>query len=302
LAEQLTLNQWVPGSSPGGCTKNSLFQVLVLLIFNLGEWGKMQTKFKITAQLVISIFVFSGCAPAFNEETVATCDGIRSNLSALRELPTPLKEYEFASDQYMVSNVGDDRRAEFALIVNEVWPWIPTYADYSVSGFYYLGVEAELWEIATQGTPVAYVLPESEKKRLNEDENENDTNNNNLFESIDSIIGQCYEYDAERTKDQPTFSTDTTEDAWNESFSLAQQIAGQYNAVSECIATGMRITSICAKDDYVSTWDWSDYQVEQTNPWDREWSTDWMEGIAKTAWCISNGYRDYSSNSDACVS
>jgi hypothetical protein len=31
LAEQLTLNQWVPGSSPGGCTKEVLVRPYLLL-------------------------------------------------------------------------------------------------------------------------------------------------------------------------------------------------------------------------------------------------------------------------------
>ncbi len=38
LAEQLTLNQWVPGSSPGGCTNTKATSRQVVFLF-----GKQQT-------------------------------------------------------------------------------------------------------------------------------------------------------------------------------------------------------------------------------------------------------------------
>ena len=34
LVEQLTLNQWVPGSSPGGCTTSGRVEVLRKLLAN----------------------------------------------------------------------------------------------------------------------------------------------------------------------------------------------------------------------------------------------------------------------------
>jgi hypothetical protein len=36
LAEQLTLNQWVPGSSPGGCTENPVSSHESWIFFILG--------------------------------------------------------------------------------------------------------------------------------------------------------------------------------------------------------------------------------------------------------------------------
>ncbi|MEY4040412.1 MAG: hypothetical protein RLZZ52_1280 [Actinomycetota bacterium] len=35
LAEQLTLNQWVPGSSPGGCTNTKTTSRQVVFLFTL---------------------------------------------------------------------------------------------------------------------------------------------------------------------------------------------------------------------------------------------------------------------------
>ena len=36
------------------------------------------------------------------------------------------------------------------------------------------------------------------------------------------------------------------------------------------------------------------------NPWTRKWTSKDMEALAKTAWCISNGYKDYSRSTDEC--
>jgi hypothetical protein len=264
------------------------------------------TRISIIASVALVLpAVLTGCAPAFDEKLVATCDGIRENLSQLRDWPTELADYEFASNLYMAINIGDARRAEFALRVNALYPWMATYADYSSPAFYYSGVEGGLWQKATEGTPVAYSVSAADQAEYLNDEGLN--LEEILGQSIESIIGDgyetgCAEYDKQRLeKLESSDSEDTTFYAWHRSQSIANSIAPQFEAVSQCLATGKYLGNKCAKDDYVSTWDWSDYEVEPTNPWEREWSSDWLEAIAKTAWCIENGFSDYRSARDACV-
>jgi len=40
--------------------------------------------------------------------------------------------------------------------------------------------------------------------------------------------------------------------------------------------------------------------TSQANPWKRSWSSKDMERIAKTAYCINHGYRDYNWKKDKC--
>lgn len=247
----------------------------------------------------------TACAPAFDEKLVATCDGIRENLSQLRDWPAELADYEFASDLYMAINIGDAKRAEFALRVNALYPWMATYADHSVDAFYYSGVEASLWQDATKGTPVAYVVSESDKTQYLNDDGQG--LEDILGQSIESVIGDgyetgCAEYDSARLEQSESSDReDTTHLAWAHSQSVANSIATKFKTVAGCLATGEYVGNKCAKDDYVSTYNWSDYEVAPTDPWERKWSSDWLEAIAKTAWCIENGYRDYRAAKDACV-
>lgn len=265
-------------------------------------------KLRIAALACMALFVpatLTACAPAFDEKLVATCDGVRENLSQLRDWPAELADYEFASDLYMAINIGDAKRAEFALKVNALYPWMATYADHSVDAFYYSGVEASLWQDATKGTPVEYVVSDSDKAEyLNDDGRGLE---DILGQSIESIIGDgydtgCAEYDSQRLEQsESSDSEDTAYLAWAHSQSVANSIAEKFKTVAGCLATGQYAGHKCAKDDYVSTWDWSDYEVEPTNPWEREWSSDWLEALAKTTWCIENGYRDYRAARDVCV-
>ena len=266
----------------------------------------MNKRFAIMASAgVLLSGMLTGCAPAFDQSLVETCDGVRNNLSTLRDYPTQLADYEFASELYMAINIGDAKRSQFALLVNELYPWLPTYADYSVDSFYYSGVEGGLWQKATAGTPVAYQVSAADQAEyLNED-------GRNLEDivgtSIEGVIGDgyvtgCAEYEKKRLEDlDSSDNEDTAYYAWHHSQGVANKIASQYKAVSQCLATGKYLGSKCAKEDYVSTWDWSDYDIEPVNPWEREWSSDWLEATAKTAWCINNGYRDYRSSRDACI-
>lgn len=269
--------------------------------------GSLKLK-KITVAAALAMVlptVLTGCAPAFDEDLVATCDGIRSNLNILRDYPAELADYEFASESYMATNIGDAKREQFALLVNELYPWIPTYADHSVDAFYYAGVEGGLWQRATEGTPVAYEVSSADQAEYLTDDGK--SLEDILGVSIESIIGDgyvtgCAEYDKKRLEElESSDNENAAYYAWHHSQSVANDIASQYKAVSQCIATGKYLGSKCAKEDYVSDWDWSDYDIEPTNPWEREWSTDWLEGLAKFTWCYENGYNDYSSARDTCV-
>lgn len=253
-------------------------------------------------QLAVSL---SGCAPQFDEKLVATCDGIRTNLQTYREWPAAIADYEFASANYMATNIGDQKRAEFALFVNEAYPWIADYADHAVEAFYYSGVEGSLWQIATQGTSIEYTVSESDKAEYLNDNGKN--LEDILGYTIESVIGDGYEtgcapYDAKRLEESgSTDDEDTAYYAWPHAQGVSEKIAELYESVSQCMDTGEYLGSSCAKDDYVSTWDWSKYPTEPTNPWERTWRSDWLESVAKTAWCINNGYRDYRKSLDSCV-
>jgi hypothetical protein len=56
----------------------------------------------------------------------------------------------------------------------------------------------------------------------------------------------------------------------------------------------------CGKKDYVSTEDYSSTPSDPVNPWEREWRSVETEIMAKTVWCIANGYSDYNKATDGC--
>lgn len=56
----------------------------------------------------------------------------------------------------------------------------------------------------------------------------------------------------------------------------------------------------CGKKDYISTEDYSSTPSAPVNPWERDWSSRDTEIMAKTVWCITNGYSDYNKATDGC--
>jgi hypothetical protein len=99
-----------------------------------------------------------------------------------------------------------------------------------------------------------------------------------------------------------------------EDFGLGEYLEYKWSDFEYSVETGMELVGItntcekegefnsrqCGKKDYVSTEDYSSTPSDPVSPWEREWRSVETEIMAKTVWCIANGYSDYNKATDGC--
>ena len=93
---------------------------------------------------------------------------------------------------------------------------------------------------------------------------------------------------------------DALEYKWSDFEYSVEQGIELVGITNTCEKTGEFNSRECGKKDYISTQDYSSTPATPTNPWDRDWSSTDMEIMAKTVWCITNGYSDYNKATDGC--
>jgi len=93
---------------------------------------------------------------------------------------------------------------------------------------------------------------------------------------------------------------DSAESKWSDFEYSVEQAFEMVGIANTCEKTGEFSYETCGKKDYVSTEDYSSTPSDPVNPWERDWSSTDSEIMAKTVWCIANGYSDYNKATDGC--
>jgi hypothetical protein len=93
---------------------------------------------------------------------------------------------------------------------------------------------------------------------------------------------------------------DGAESKWSDFEYSVEQAFELVGITNTCEKEGEFNSRPCGKKDYVSTEDYSSTPSAPVNPWEREWRSTETEIMAKTVWCIANGYSDYNKATDGC--
>ena len=88
--------------------------------------------------------------------------------------------------------------------------------------------------------------------------------------------------------------------SWSDYVNSVENAIEMVGITNTCEKTGEFNSRPCGKKDYISTETYDPSPSTPVNPWERDWSSTDSEIMAKTVWCIANGYSDYNKATDGC--
>jgi hypothetical protein len=132
-----------------------------------------------------------------------------------------------------------------------------------------------------------------------------------LYDDEDNFIGKTgcklvsdYKY-SQNQEDSEKYPYDNeldyTDLLWTQAEDNVEWVYKVVTYTNICQKEGSYLGNKCARDDYVSKVDYSVQAPSIVDPWSRKWSSKDLESIAKTTWCITNGYRNYIYSKDICT-
>jgi hypothetical protein len=270
--------------------------------------------------------IVSGCSAGekVDEALVAKCELLRANLAKLTYSPEftkvedPGETFDYLSlsvSGYIAGNLGVKSRAEARRLILAKHPYLADYLSQSTGDEYSLdnAVRLAMLEEAIKGTGFTLSLTDAQKRNTKGDYTDP---SHDLLEKELIGLGLEVDYDSEiplgcAIVDEYKYeqSAETGEDfdmgdyleyKWSDYVNSVDNALEMVGITNTCEKTGEFNSRECGKKDYISTQDYSSTPATPTNPWDRDWSSTDMEIMAKTVWCITNGYSDYNKATDGC--
>ena len=271
--------------------------------------------------------IVSGCGGGggkVDEALAANCELLRANLAKLTYSPEftkvedPSDTFDYLSlsvDGYFAGNVGVKSRAAARELVVNKHPYLADYLSKATGNEYSLdnAVLLAMLEEAIKGTGFTLTLTAAQKQNIKGDYS--DPSYDVLQKELIGL-GLETDYDSENPLgcaivDEFNYeqSLETGEDygldnaleyKWSDYVYSVEQGLKLVGITNTCEATGEFSYKPCGKKDYISTQDYSSTPATPTNPWERDWSSKDMEIMAKTVWCINDGYSDYNKATDGC--
>lgn len=277
------------------------------------------------AILLIGVTGCSSGGPS--KELIASCEKMNSNLLEMSRVPdlykvsAPSDTMSFSTDDgYFVTNIGNETRARNKQVIKQAFPFVSSYLDVAdnYSGNLDNQIILTILKEAIKGTGFELSLTPAQQESIKGDYR--DSSYQILKDEINRIVGDDYveddfvgpngckdvsnfKYENEDSDNPYDYEKDDTTVLWSRVLSA---IEGGYEIVvisNVCERTGKYLGEKCAKKDYIYKPDYSDSTstTAKVNPWARTWRSSDMERLAKTVWCIENGYRDYSTTTDDCI-
>jgi hypothetical protein len=273
------------------------------------------------------VLIVSGCGGGggkVDEALAANCEILRANLAKLTYTPTFAKvedageTFDYLSlsvDGYFAGNVGVKAREAARQLVVDNHPYLADYLSKATGDEWTLdnAVRLAMLEKAIEGTGFTLSLTEAQKQNTKGDfqDPSYDILQNELI-----ALGLEVDYDSEipagcAIVDEYKYeqSAETREDfdmgdyleyKWSDYENSVEQGLKLVGIANTCEKTGEFNSRQCGKKDYVSTEDYSSTPATPTNPWERDWRSIDTEILAKTVWCIREGYSDYNKATDDC--
>lgn len=270
--------------------------------------------------------IVSGCSAGekVDEALVAKCELLRANLAKLTYSPEftkvedPGETFDYLSlsvSGYFAGNVGVKSRAAARELVVNKHPYLADYLSTATGNEYSLdnAVRLAMLEEAIKGTGFTLSLTDAQKQNTKGDYTDP---SHDLLEKELIGLGLETDYDSEiplgcaivdEYKYEQSLETgedygldDALEYKWSDFEYSVEQGIELVGIANTCDKTGEFNSRECGKKDFISTRDYSSTPSAPVNPWERDWSSTDSEIMAKTVWCITNGYSDYNKATDGC--
>ena len=271
--------------------------------------------------------IVSGCGGGggkVDEALAANCELLRANLAKLTYTPKFAKvedageTFDYLSlsvDGYFSGNVGVKARVAARQLVIDNHPYLADYLSKATGDEYSLdnAVRLAMLEKAIEGTGFTLTLTAAQKQTIKDDPSypsdkilQKELIGFGLETDYDSevplgcAIVDEFNYKQSLETDEGYGLEDALEYKWSDYEYSVEQGLKLVGIANTCEATGEFSYKPCGKKDYISTQDYSSTPSTPVNPWERDWSSKDSEIMAKTVWCISNGYSDYNKATDGC--
>ena len=302
-----------------------------------GVYNVIMSIFSSTAirALVVSAsmtLLLSGCGSSKpvakpEDSLIKSCEQLNLNLNALRQKPDlykvddPSEKLTTDDEYYFVEKIGKKTRkrnkdvflSEYGFMAKE----LKTYVDF-------LGkidnvVTYKFFAEAIKNTGFEMNLTQSQISSLKGDFE--DPSYDPLEAEIRRIIGVDFEdghfventgcklvsgYKYDLNQEDPEKyplddELDDTDFLWGTARNNVEWVYEVVGYTNICQKEGTYLGHKCARNDYVSEGDDSLPAPSPVDPWSRTWSSQQQEELAKTVWCINNGYRNYIYSKDICT-
>ena len=271
--------------------------------------------------------IISGCSAGEKVDAalLEKCDLLLANLAELTYSPTfekvddPSDTFSYSTlsvDGYIAMNLGTASRAKARQLIIENHANLPdsinnaTGNEYSVDN----AIRLAMLEKAIEGTGLTLSLTAGQKQSMKGDYS--DPSYKILQKELISL-GLETDYDSElpfgcATLDDYRVSQadieglsynpymDGAESKWADYETSVKYAVEMVGIANTCEKTGEFSYDRCGKKDYISTETYDPTPSAPVNPWEREWRSTETEIMAKTVWCIANGYSDYNKATDGC--
>jgi hypothetical protein len=270
--------------------------------------------------------IISGCGAGEKVDAalLEKCDLLRANLAKLTYSPTfakvddPSDTFNYLSvsvDGYIAGNLGVETRANARKSILDNYPYLTDYLNNATGNEYSLdnAIRLAMLEKAIEGTGLTLSLSAAQKQSMKGDYSDPSYK---ILQKELIALGLEEDFDS----DIPLGCAIVDEYKYNQSaesgedFGLGDYLEYKWSDFEYSVETGMELVGItntcekegefnsrqCGKKDYISTEDYSSTPSDPVNPWEREWRSVETEIMAKTVWCIANGYSDYNKATDGC--
>ena len=284
--------------------------------------------------LVISAsmaLLLSGCGSSKPDDSlIKSCEQLNINLDSLRKEPNLYKvdnpSDKFSSstnDLYLITNSGNKTRQRNKDVILSKYSFIASDLESAMNFTGNLDnvIRFKLLTEAIKKTGFEMSLTSSDIASLkgNYDDPSADLVNAeidriigiDLYDEEDNYIGNTgcklvssYKYELNQ-KDSEKYplddELDDTDLLWARAEGNIRWVYEVVTLTNICQKNGNYLGNECARNDYVSKGDYSLPAPSPVDPWSRTWSSRQQEEIAKTVWCINNGYRNYIYSKDVCT-
>jgi hypothetical protein len=272
--------------------------------------------------------LLSGCGSSTPDDAlIKSCEQLNINLNSLRQEPNlyqvdhPSTKFSSSTDDlYLITNSGDKTRQRNKDVILDKYSFIASDLESAMNSRGNLDnvIRLKLLTEAIKNTGFKISLTPSEIASLKG--NYDDPSADLVNAEIDRIIGvdvydeddnytgntgcklvdsykytlENYEYDME---------VDDTDFLWTRAEGNIEWVHEVVTFTNICQKNGNYLGNECARNDYVPKGEYDNTLPAPTlgDPWSRTWSSKQQEDLAKTVWCINNGYRNYIYSKDICT-
>jgi len=272
--------------------------------------------------------LLSSCGSSKPDDAlIKSCEQLNINLNSLRQEPNLYKvdhpSTKFSSstdDLFLITNSGDKTRQRNKDVILDKYSFIARDLESAMNSRGNLDnvIRLKLLTEAIKNTGFKISLTPSDIASLKG--NYDDPSADLVNAEIDRIIGvdvydeddnytgntgcklvDSYKYTLENYEYE--MEVDDTNFLWIRAEDNIEWVYEVVTFTNICQKNGNYLGNECARNDYVPKGEYDNTLPAPTlgDPWSRTWSSKQQEELAKTVWCINNGYRNYIYSKDICT-